>query len=243
MKIPTIPLTLSMKSPIIRLNRLLFSSLALGLILTPAIYADEVVWKSDFSNLPLGPAEGFGPESFIVEEGGPRFLSKKSVEQQVVFAEASSGVPDLIDYRTKVRFRYDEDCNIIIAVKNRGNGRDEAQYLWYYVGITKTEIKTSTCHLDPADRQAYPDDPRVGFTVDLPTNGFMSLPQGEWITFSVDVGEKVLKVRLALDTGETGEWEIPVFAGSGGSYIVARKPLDISEFVIEQLPESVLPAK
>ncbi len=222
---------------------MLSSTLALGMVLTPPIYAADVIWKSDFSALPLGQVEGFGPESFIVEEGGSRFLSKRWMESQAIFREATDGVPYLIDYRTTVRFRYDQECNMIIAVKNRGGGRDEAHYLWYYVGVTKTEIKTSTCHLDPADRQTYLGDPRVGFTVDLPTNGFMSLPQGEWITFSVDVGEKVLKVRLALETGETEEWEIPVFAGWGGSYIVARTAVDISEFVIEQLPEPVLPTE
>ena len=222
---------------------MLFSTFALGLALTPAVSGAEVVWKSDFSALPVGPVEGLGAESSIVEEGGHRFLSQKSAEQQVLFREESNRTPHLINYRTTVRFRYEDECSMIIAVKHRGSGRDEAQYLWYYVGVNKTTLQTSTHHLDPADRETYLNDPRVGSSVDLPTNGFMTIPPGEWITFSVDVGEKVLKVRLALDSGAAGEWEIPVFAGLGGSYLVARKPADISEFVIEQLPEPVVPSK
>ena len=237
------PPTIFMKSPIIRLTRLLFSTLALGMVLTSPINAADVVWKSDFSALPVGPLEGFGTESSIGEEGGLRFLSHKSAEQQVLFREASDGIPDLINYRSTVRFRYHDDCSMIIAVKNRGGGRDEAQYLWYYIGVTKNTIQVSTQHLDLGDRQTYLGDPRVISSVDLGTAGVITLSSGEWITFSADVGEKVLKVRLTLDSGETGEWEFPVFAGLGGSYLVARMPADISEFVVEQLPEPVLPAE
>jgi hypothetical protein len=85
-----------------------------------------------------------------------------------------------------------------------------------------------------------PNYENLNLTNQILKKTFTNLPAGEWITFSVDVGEKVLKVRLALDSGETGEWEFPVFAGTGGSQIVARQPVDISKFVIEQLPEAVV---
>jgi hypothetical protein len=73
--------------------------------------------------------------------------------------------------------------------------------------------------------------------------GFPSLSADSWITFSVDVGEKVLKVRLSQNSGEAGEWEFPVFPGTGGSRIVARAPVEIGEFVIEKLPQPVKPAE
>jgi hypothetical protein len=218
-----------------------FAVVFLGLISASAIQANEVLWSSDLSALPLGSSEGFRPETTIVEEGGERFISKKDAETEVFFSEATKGAADWINYRSTVRFRYHEKhCSMIIAVKFRGGGREEADYLWYYIGLNNTELHTSTQHLK--DKEAYIGDPRVGSKEPL-LKTFMNMPPGEWITFSVDVGEKVLKVRLALDTGETGEWEFPAFAGTGGTQIVARQPVDISEFVVEQLPEAVLPTE
>jgi len=217
------------------------AALFLGAIFTPAIHANEVLWKSDLASLPLGASEEFRPETVIAEEGGVHFISKKNAESEVFFSDATKGASEWVNYRSKVRFRYHEKhCSMIIAVKYRGVGREEADYLWYYVGVNNTELQTSTQHLN--DKEAHLGDPRVGSKEALQKT-FMNLPPGEWITFSVDVGEKVLKVRLTLESGETSEWEFPVFAGTGGSQIVARQPVDISEFVIEQLPNPLLPTE
>jgi hypothetical protein len=48
-------------------------------------------------------------------------------------------------------------------------------------------------------------------------------------------------VRDTQESGETGEWEFPVFSGSGGSRLVVRAPTDVSDFAIEQLPQPVMP--
>jgi hypothetical protein len=218
-----------------------FAGVFLGFLSVSAIQANEVLWSSDLSALPLGSSEGFRPETTIVEEGGERFISKKDAESEVLFSEATKGAADWINYRSTVRFRYHEKhCSMIIAVKFRGGGREEADYLWYYIGLNNTELHTSTQHLK--DKQAYIGDPRVGSKEAL-LKKFMNIPPGEWITFSVDVGEKVFKVRLALDSGEAAEWEFPAFAGTGGTQIVARQPVDISKFVVEQLPTPVLPTE
>lgn len=227
-----------MKSPLFHLQ---VAVLSLSFASVPAIQANEVLRKVDFSTLPLGGG-GFRPETTIVEEGGQRFLSKKDAETEVLFAETTPGAADLINYRTKVRFRYHgKHCSMIIAVKFRGKGREEADYLWYYVGLNKTELQTSTQHLNIHDKSKHANDPRVGSKISLSQAGFPNIPPGVWVNYSVDVGDKVLKVRLALDTGETAEWEFPVFAGTGGTQIVTRQPVDISEFVVERLPEPVVP--
>ena len=212
--------------------------LSMSLLSISALHANEVLWQSDLASLSVGSNEGFRPETSIAEEGKMHFISKKDEQSEVFFGEATKGAVDWINYRTKVRFRYADECSMIIAVKYRGKERDEAKYLWYYVGVNKSTLQTSTQHLE--DKAAYLNDPRAGSTAEL-RKTFTNLPAGEWITFSVDVGEKVLKVRLALDSGESGEWEFPAFAGTGGSQIVARQPVDISEFVVEQLPSPVLP--
>jgi hypothetical protein len=211
--------------------------LSMGLVSATALHANEVLWESDLASLPVGSNEGFLADTTIAKDGETHFVSKKNAQSEVFFGEATKGAADWINYRSTVRFRYKDNCSMIIAVKYRGRGRDEGNYLWYYVGVDKTTLQTSTQHLD--DKASYVGDPRVGSKVDLKKT-FTNLPAEEWITFSVDVGEKVLKVRLALDSGETGEWEFPVFAGTGGSQIVARQPVDISKFVIEQLPEAVV---
>jgi hypothetical protein len=228
-----------MKSTLLNIQ---ITVLSMSLVSISALHANEVLWKSDLASLAVGSNEGFRPETTIAEEGETRFISKKDAESEVFFAEATKGASDWINYRAKVRFRYEDNCSMIIAVKHRGLGREEAKYLWYYVAVNKTTLQTSTHHLDLEDKAAHVGDPRVSSKEELQKT-FTNLPAGEWITFSVDVGEKVLKVRLALDTGETGEWEFPAFAGTGGSQIVARKPVDISEFVIEQLPNPVLPTE
>jgi hypothetical protein len=215
--------------------------LFMSLLSISALHANEVLWQSDLASLSVGSNEGFRPETTIVEEAGQRFISKKDAESEVFFSEATRGAANWINYRSTVRFRYHEkNCSMIIAVKFRGGGREEADYLWYYIGVNNTELQTSTQHLK--DKEAHIGDPRAGSKEAL-LKTFMNIPPGEWITFSVDVGEKVLKVRVALDSGETAEWEFPAFAGMGGTQIVARQPVDISKFVVEQLAAPVLPTK
>jgi|GEM_PF-1390668 len=215
---------------------------ALAILLTCSVSHGaeaEVLWRADISSQPHGSTEGFGPDTSIVQEGDLHYLSKKGPLQEVIFQEAGKGAAAWVNYRSTVRFRFSENCQMIIAVKDRGLERLDADYLWYYVAVNKTTLTTSIHHLKEKD--SFEGDPRVGSDVELKSSGFPNLEPDTWITFSVDVGEKVLRVRLVLDSGEKGEWEFPVFPGTGGSRIVARAPVDISEFVIEQLPEPVMP--
>ena len=204
-------------------------------------FAADILWKSDLSGRSPGPAEDFGTDAVILEEEGQRILSKRNTKSEVFFAYETKEASELIDYRSQVRFRFSDQCSMIIAVKNRGKDRVDADYLWYYVAVNRNELSVSIHHLK--DRESLATDPRLGGKIVFKDVGFPNLSPDSWITFSVDVGEKVLKVRLSQNSGESGEWEFPVFSGTGGSRIVARVPVDIGEFVIEKLPQPVKPAE
>jgi hypothetical protein len=220
--------------------RILYLLLAV-LAVCPLSHAAEtgMIWKSDFSSLSPGPVAGARPTTVIAEEGPLRFLSKQDSETEVLFGEASKAGAALIDYKSQVRFRFRDQCTMFIAVKDRGQGRDEAEYLWYYVGLDKNSVGISCHHLK--DQESLKGDPRATASIKFKDAGFSSLNPGTWITFAVEVGDKILKVRVTQESGETGEWEFPVFSGSGGSRLVVRAPTDVSDFAIEQLPQPVMP--
>jgi len=197
----------------------------------------DILWKSDFSALSPGPIEGAGPSTVIAEEGTLRFLSKQDLATEVLFSEASKNATGLIDYRSQVRFRYQDNCRVFIVAKDRGLGRDAAEYLWYYVGIEKDGVGISCHHLK--DREPFKGDPRVATSIKFKDVGFSNLNPDTWITVAVDVGDKVIKARITQENGENGEWQFPVFSGTGGSRLVAYSPIDVSEFFIEQLPHPV----
>lgn len=221
-------------SPLVAAMAVLFSASA------GAAGENEILFKEDFSGLPLGSADGFGRNSAIREEGGLRFLAKENMETEFFFGKESAAGGKWIDYRSRVRFRFPERCTLSLVVK-AGGSRPDAAYLWYYIGVGTREISVSCHNLKEPETRA--SDPRAKSVVRLEESGLAPLTAGTWITLSVDVGETVLKVRLATDDGQTGAWEFPVFPGTGGSQILAIAPTDIAEFVVEQLPDPVAPAK
>lgn len=201
----------------------------------------EVLWQENFSEVPLGPAIGQGPENIITEEGGLRFLSKKVSETEFYFIKLPGAVSPTswTNILTKVRFRFMDKCTTTLAIK-WGGERSDVAYGWYYVGLNEKQAGITCVNMPPDLATAYADDPRKLKTIAFNDTGFPDLPPGTWITASVSQGDEVVKLRLELEDGTSGEWEFKVFPGTGSPRLLLRSPTDIDEFIVEQLPNPVV---